>query len=230
MKSNDKSINAKRQSMSLDGEQELCCISLLLFNDFKFVLLKPRKINTGKERMIESFFFKIKEIEIDSEIIHIEKIIETEMSSVFPSSELSDSMKKKQYKMMKKNIVSITNNVLIEILIKIGFNVQLRNTRGTCAVLKMNRIKSIQRDDIGFIDKEKLMEIGKEMNKRLLSLFEKKELKRDSPLSIGKDFIDGIFSDIPFNKSNQTDLKGNDVDIINSDFGWYIVDHKDKKE
>ena len=129
MKSNDKSINAKRQSMSLDGEQELCCISLLLFNDFKFVLLKPRKINTGKERMIESFFFKIKEIEIDSEIIHIEKIIETEMSSVFPSSELSDSMKKKQYKMMKKNIVSITNNVLIEILIKIGFNVQLSQNK-----------------------------------------------------------------------------------------------------
>ena len=136
--------------------------------------------------MIETFFFKIKEIHIDSEIIHLEKIIEKEMSDLIPSHDISELMKKKQYKMLKKNIVSLTNNLLIEILIKIGFTVELRNTRGTCDVLKMNRIKCIQRDDIGIIEKVKMLEIGKEMNKRLLERFQKDQLKIDNPLIVGK--------------------------------------------
>ena len=96
----------------------------------------------------------------------------------------------------------------------------------------MNRIGVIQRNDIGIITKEKLVEIGKELNKRLLIPFQQKGLKRDHPLIIGKEFIEGIFDDIPFKELNVEDELGfqeNNFVIVKSEFGSFFVDQKDFK-
>ena len=54
---------------------------------------------------------------------------------------------------------------------------------------------------IGVISKDKVLEIGKELNRRLLIPFQQKGVKRDHPLTVGKEFIEGIFDDIPFKPS-----------------------------
>ena len=219
----ERELHAKRKSLSLDGEQELCCISLLIREGYEFVLLRPRGIKNENERIIESFFYKIKQIHFNGKTIELEKMIEKEMDEILPCSQLSGLLRNRRYKERKKNVISITNNSLIEILNKIGFIIEMRTTRNPTNVLKMNRIGMIKRDDIGVISKDKVLEIGKELNRRLLIPFQNKGLKRDHHLIVGKEFIEGIFDDIPF-KQSEDDINGierndqNEKIIAKSDF------------
>ena len=57
----------------------------------------------------------------------------------------------------------------------------------------MNRIQSISHKEIGKISKEKMMEIGSEINKKLLLSFNLLSLKRDDPLRIDSKLISNLF-------------------------------------
>ena len=83
----ERELNAKRNSLSLDGEQELCCIALLLRENYVFELIQPRGLKQNK--VIESYFYKIKQIKQNDQIIELDKLIETELNNLFPCYHLS---------------------------------------------------------------------------------------------------------------------------------------------
>ena len=223
-------IDAKRKSMSYEGEQELTCIALLIHQGYEFVVLKPRKIRSKENRQIESFFFLINQIKCGETVIDLHQIITSElrMNDGCDENETIVS-KKKRMKYVKRNIVSITNNLLSELLMKSGFTVLFKKTRQTEYVLKMNRIKSISGNGFGELTVERISAIGKKMNERLLQLFEENNSKRDDPLLIGKDVIKNIFNDSIHSEHHHDEeemekFRSEGFDIIQSDFGWYAVD------
>ena len=186
----------KRQSEQFKGIQELCCMSLLLRHGIEFVLLKPRKITTKNEvGRVESYFYLIKEIVLKDKVISFEKLVNQEVDEYQKQYDyLPDSSHKQKIKIRKRNVVSITNNLLSDLLIQLGYNVEFSSSRKADLVVKMNRIQSISHKEIGEISKEKMMEIGSDINKKLLLSFNLLSLKRDDPLRIDSKLITNLFS------------------------------------
>ena len=185
---------AKRISMSFEGEQESLSIGLLMRHGIRFVLLKPRKIKVHEKNSIDALFMKIQEIHVGTKKYNFDEIIKKNVNegNLIPKIE---TFQKRKVKYQKRNIISATNNFLIDLLKKIGYKIEFKNSRKTSCVLKMNRMFSIYGNNIEIKNNKMISEFGMKINKKLKNIFEKNSLKREMPFEFGYENISEFFDE-----------------------------------
>ena len=237
-------INARRQSLSYEGEQELCCIALIMSHGISFELLMPRKMKLNKERAIQSFFFTINQIIIGNDVFPFNSLIQNESVELKTDDHSSQWIPKKIIKERRRNLISMTNNFLSDLLVTIGYQIEFRNTRMTEKIVKMQRIETI-RGSVGTINREEISQIGNQVNDILLERLSREGIKAGYPFRISQQEIGNIFSPsvdksqlvlqsinwhlhLLLNKQNDEEeqqyFRSLGYDIIQSDFGWYACD------
>ena len=188
-------VEAKRQSMSFDGEQETLSIALLMRHGIQFVLTKPRILKKSENRQIESVFITIHEIIIGKQHILFDQIIKERITE--GEEVLIGCCGKQRIKYQKRNLISITNNFLCELLNEMGYLIGYKKNRETHSVVKMNRIVSITGHKIEIESRSKVKEIGFETNKIICDIFIK-EASKNTKLkyyTFTSEYIQSIFSD-----------------------------------
>ena len=169
---------AKRSSISYEGELESFCISLLIEHDVKFLISKPRKTVNKERRFTDSLFCDIKEIEIGNKRYDFYQIISKEIDYANNQNlqSINESNRLKQIKLRKHNLISSTNNFLCELIENLGYYILYKNKRITKKLLQMKRVISIQGDDIKVLHLQEIKEIGSKVNKLILNKFEELKL------------------------------------------------------
>ena len=189
-----KIIESKRQSLSYEAEQECAIVSLLMRHGVSFVMLKPRKMIGNSINSLEAFFITIQEVLFGSRRFIFNELIRNEILEGEQLVDTQEGLGKNRTKYLKRNLVSITNNFLSELLVRIGYDVKFKKSRMTSSVLKMNRIQSIVGHGISLETQRDIGSFGLEINKKLLDLFNIHCDRRDMPMEIGIEQLDGLIT------------------------------------
>ena len=182
----------KQKSAIYKNEQECCCLGLLLLHGMEFTILKPRKLPKQDNQYLPSFF-EIKEIHLNNKSIPFHKIIEDEIlsaESLWKKNDDLTTIKKKKYQ--HKNLISSTNNYLIQLLRQYNYSIEIKSTRQTKYILKMNRIESIQQNEIGILSSNQISSIGNIIFQKIIEIFQSLSIKGGNPLKITKESVENI--------------------------------------
>ncbi|KAL7719696.1 Uncharacterized protein QTN25_003391 [Entamoeba marina] len=168
----NKFTQAKRISVSFEGEQETVLMAILCQYGISFTIQCPRK------RSDTCQFVDIKNITIENQTYDLVSYIE---HMIVESGKQIDQSEKNYMKYNKRNHIAATNNLLIDLVELLGWRVHLKNSKDAEVTLKMKRINVLS---IGSntITGEDISAFGMALNTELKNYV--KGNKRDTPVII----------------------------------------------
>ncbi|ELP86457.1 hypothetical protein EIN_032080 [Entamoeba invadens IP1] len=152
------SSEAKRISVSYEAEQETVLMALLLKVGVEsFTLMCPRK------RSDNSQFLDILGISILGQQLNFQDYIE---HLILASGKSIAKTSKNGVKYDKRNHNAATNNTLVALLEKAGFNIVFKNTKDSNVTLKMNRVNVISFGNL-VLSWDVITSVGSKMNMKI---------------------------------------------------------------
>ena len=193
-KERERVANAKRKTVSFEGEQESLCLGLLMRHGLRFVLLKPRKLNIGDVNSLNAIFMTIQKIHIGEHMIDFNDLIQNDIDKVDEYLEENEMTKSNRNYHLKKNLICSTNNFLSELLLRIGYNIDFNTNNSTKNfIIQLKRIVSISGKGMNLIDKSSVSEMGIQVNKRFKTIFQLNVKKSETPYEFGYEHVNELF-------------------------------------
>ena len=103
----------------------------------------------------------------------------------------------------KRNMITVTNNVLLEMLRMIGYSVITKKSTERSVVMKMEKIISVRGNGIEIKTREEVSDYGIRLNRKWREIFDCSVDKREMPFEFGYEHINDIF---PLGKNYGTEL------------------------
>ena len=93
----------------------------------------------------------------------------------------------------KRNMITVTNNVLLEMLEVIGYDIYSKISTERNVVMKMEKMISVRGNGIEIKSREEISEYGIRLNSKWREIFDCSVDKREMPFEFGFEHINDIF-------------------------------------